>query len=105
MKNISRPFVVDFNRIAEWDCKVLRLLSHHQIRLKDDRYQLWVLMQSNLGRARERAFDGKSGFGVITRHARGRLDREAARAHNHGSRKPFAGNIKMAALSPHDSGN
>lgn len=49
MKNISRPFVVDFNRIAEWDRKVLRLLSHHQIRLKDDRYQLWVLMQSNPG--------------------------------------------------------
>lgn len=47
MKNIARPFPLDFSKIADWDKKILRLLSHHQIVLKDDRYQLWVLMQSD----------------------------------------------------------
>jgi hypothetical protein len=49
MKNIARPFVVDFNVIAERDRKIVRLLGHHQISLKDERYQLWVLMQSDKG--------------------------------------------------------
>jgi hypothetical protein len=50
MKNINRPFEVDFNEISEWDRKILSLLSHHQISLKDERYQLWVLMQAEDGR-------------------------------------------------------
>ena len=45
MKDIDRPFVVDFNKIAEWDKQLLKLLSHHQIQLRDDRYQLWIIMQ------------------------------------------------------------
>jgi len=49
MEKIERPFEVDFNNIAEWDKKILRLLSHHQIALVDERYQLWVLMQSDKG--------------------------------------------------------
>jgi hypothetical protein len=49
MKNVERPFAVDFEKIAGWDRRILRLLSHHQISLKDDRYQMWVLMQSEKG--------------------------------------------------------
>jgi hypothetical protein len=44
MKNIDRPFVVDFNQISEWDRKIATLLNHHQIQLQDDRYMLWVMM-------------------------------------------------------------
>jgi len=52
MKDIDRPYVVDFNKIAEWDRKILSLLGHHQIQLRDNRYQLWVIMQAkNDGRA------------------------------------------------------
>ena len=49
MKNVERPFAVDSEKIAGWDRRILRLLSHHQISLKDDRYQMWVLMQSEKG--------------------------------------------------------
>jgi len=47
MNNIERPFIVDFKRIAEWDAKITRFLSHHQIQLFDERYQLWVIMQAH----------------------------------------------------------
>ena len=67
MKNIVRPFVVDFNVIAEWDRKILRLLSHHQISLKDERYQLWVLMQSDKG-------------GQVSAHLMGRMSPQSAGA-------------------------
>jgi len=46
MKNIARPFVVDFGRIGEWDQKILTLLSHHQIQLKNPNHQLWIIMQA-----------------------------------------------------------
>jgi hypothetical protein len=46
MKNIDRPFVVDFNVIREWDTKIVTLLRHHQIRLQNPKYMLWIIMQS-----------------------------------------------------------
>lgn len=37
----------DFDKlIPEWTKKIKRLLSHHQIQLIDNQYQLWVLMES-----------------------------------------------------------
>src|ERR1700688_2179036 len=50
MKNIRRPFVVDFKKIAQWDRKLLTLLSHHQIQLLNPQYQLWVMMQAADGK-------------------------------------------------------
>jgi hypothetical protein len=50
MKNVDRPFVVDFNEIGVWDKKITTLLSHHQIQLKDPNYMLWVIMQAEDGR-------------------------------------------------------
>jgi hypothetical protein len=46
MKNIDRPFVVDFNRIREWDTTIPILLDHHQIQLRNPIHQLWVIMQA-----------------------------------------------------------
>jgi hypothetical protein len=48
MKNFDRPFVVDFNEIREWDEKILTLLGHHQIQLKNPRYMLWIIMQAQI---------------------------------------------------------
>jgi hypothetical protein len=45
-KNIEREFVVDFDRIKDWDQKILTLLGHHQIQLQNPDYQLWVVMQA-----------------------------------------------------------
>ena len=46
MKNIDRPFAVDFNEIKEWDTKILTLLGLHQIQLQNPKYMLWIIMQS-----------------------------------------------------------
>jgi hypothetical protein len=35
---------VDFNKIAEWIDKIVKLLNHHQIQTSDPDKQLWVLM-------------------------------------------------------------
>jgi hypothetical protein len=45
MKNVDRPFVVDFNEIAVWDQKILTLLGHHQIQLRYPKHMLWIIMQ------------------------------------------------------------
>lgn len=46
MKNVDRPFVVDFNEIVEWDRKILTLLGHHQIQLQNPKHMLWIIMQA-----------------------------------------------------------
>ena len=45
IKNVDRPFVVDFDQIREWDKKILTLLAHHQIQLQNPKHQLWIIMQ------------------------------------------------------------
>jgi len=61
MKNVERAFVVDFERIRQWDRKILTLLSHHQIQLQDPKYQLWIMMQAEPdGRVRGTLFEKAS---------------------------------------------
>jgi len=49
VKNLRRPPNLDLEPILEWDAKILRLLGHHQISLRDPHYEFWVLMQSEDG--------------------------------------------------------
>jgi hypothetical protein len=43
MKNL-RPRAVDFDRVKEWDTKIVRLLNMHHIKLSAADQQMWVRM-------------------------------------------------------------
>ena len=48
LKNVNRPFVVDFKEIQTWDQKIVTLLGHHQIQLQNPKHMLWVIMQAGV---------------------------------------------------------
>ncbi|TAL00606.1 MAG: hypothetical protein EPO08_13030 [Rhodospirillaceae bacterium] len=43
---VGSGLTIDYERINDWCGKIRTLLNHHQIQLRDDAKQLWVLMQS-----------------------------------------------------------
>jgi hypothetical protein len=45
LKNL-RPRTVDFDRVREWDIKIVRLLNSHHIKLVTPKTQMWVRMNS-----------------------------------------------------------